>query len=157
MFKLEDLLSNYFEKEIISEYICEKCDIQRGVIKSQVIVALPEVLLLHVNRLSGIQKYKRLYHQVEFPFEDLSMSEFCDLSDKSESSSYDLVGLIGHFGSSVKGHFVAYCYEDKLLSWVEFNDLKAKIVTIQQMEDVLRENIYLLVFRRKTKQSLGQF
>ena len=128
---------------------------QSGVIKTQAIVDLPEILVLHVNRLSGTQKYKRLYHQVEFPFEDLSLSKVSDGAGKTETDSYDLVGLVGHFGSSIKGHFVAYCFEPKVLSWVEFNDLKAKIVTVQQIEDLLRENIYLLVYRRKDNLGFG--
>lgn len=152
-------MQNYFSEEEIIDYVCPKCNIKGKITKLLKIVSLPKILIIHVNRLRGSDRYKRLYNPVQFPFEGLDMREFFQptqlLLEPTEGnmeervSSYDLVGSIAHYGSSFKGHFVSYCFEEELNSWVELNDLKVKLTGASQMEKSILENVYMLFYRRQ--------
>jgi ubiquitin C-terminal hydrolase len=82
---------------------------------------------------------------VEFPLEDLNMSEFT-LSAGSGPLLYDLYGVVNHFGKLGGGHYTAYVKNPEHDNWLEFED--SKVSTIKP-EKVVSEAAYILFYKLK--------
>lgn len=151
-FDLEDLIKMTFQTEKIDDYSCQNCKQKTRVSKHQTISRLPKVLIMHVNRLDISGRIRKTENPLEFPIFDLDMSPFCaveiDESTKKTSAMYDLVAGIAHKGTSSKGHYTAYCLEESSGSWVEYNDQKARILAVSQVELALREHAHMLIYQK---------
>ena len=101
------------------------------------------MLVFHIKRfdLSGrkISKFQ------EYPVE-IDMSKYQDRSDNidNQSTSYSLIGLTEHVGSSdYSGHYIAYTLRGN--SWYKFDDEFFKRVS---EKDALKREAYLLFYQR---------
>lgn len=152
LFDLEDLIRHSFQKEEIDDYSCTRCKKKTKVVKQQTISRLPKVLILHVNRLDIGEKIRKTENPIEFPIADLDMSPFCaveiDDSRKETPANFNLVAGIAHKGTSSKGHYTAYCWEESVDSWVEFNDCKTRVLSVAQVELALREHAHMLIYQQ---------
>lgn len=110
----------------------------------------PEVLLIHVNRVGEFDSALKIKSPVEFPPIGLTLDPFVlNPKDKSKTGvDYRLTGVVVHFGSANRGHYVAFCLLDSDDTWVEFNDLRVREVHASQMMEIAKENVYLLVYER---------
>ena len=86
LFYLNDCLTYYFFQQKMSETpkdfytVCSKCkNIPKNLSKTQEIKSFPNILCIHLNRFSQNEKNNIF---VDFPCEDLSLSDFFDVKKK---------------------------------------------------------------------------
>ena len=97
---------------------CNTCKIQLPATYSTYLYSAPKLLILVLNRGTGIQFKVKL----EF-YTELNLSYFIQLRPNNKNIIYDLVGVVTHMGESgSSGHFIATCKSpiDKL--WYQYND-----------------------------------
>lgn len=113
----------YYEREIISEFKCEKCG--STILMKNTIYKLPKILIINFNRvydkyhLNYLVKYPEYFNTNKYFSEK---PKFINNSLTSESNYYSLNGIIVHYGNSYSGHKTAFCknfFNDK---WYYFDD-----------------------------------
>lgn len=78
---------------------------------------------------------------VEIPFR-LGSEEVPEL----QNDSYQIYAMINHEGKAMaSGHYKATCLIKE--QWVEFDDYKANLITIEQAEEISAQ-AYVLLYRR---------
>ena len=148
---MEDLLRQNFKKEQIDGYFCQKCQKNVAATKSQLIVEVPPILVIHVSRLLGFGSHHKASHPIDYPLTSLNLGEFVDKKNekKPDEIEFDLVAVVAHFGVANKGHYVAYCWNDQVDSWLEYNDLKVRQITGKHLLDATRETAHMLIYERR--------
>lgn len=167
---LQELLAGFFAPENLDGpiYHCEKCSTQnhgaleyRTACKTTSIRKLPGVLRLHLKRFrwSGARREKIQTH-VEFPL-SLDLRAYSTtttaaatlrdtmllLPDDAGSFVYDLVGVIVHEGRGINsGHYVSYCYNASVGSWIHCNDAR---VSVASEQTVLQAQGYVLFYAHR--------
>ena len=79
---------------------------------------------------------------VNFPINDLNLSEYIVGPEKDKNIKYDLYGLVQHFGSLNGGHYTAICKKDE--TWITFNDSQ-----LDYTKNPVTKNAYILFYKRK--------
>lgn len=80
------------------------------------------MLIIHLKRFwCNGNVYKKLLNKVEFPIEELDLSEFVVSSQKSEPH-YTLFAVVQHQGKLSSGHYTASCKNRKNMEWYLYND-----------------------------------
>ena len=70
---LINLITNFFEDEIINDYKCEKCK-RKGINKSHEIVEFPHYLIILIKRFVFFPQPQKLENKIEFE-EQLEISD----------------------------------------------------------------------------------
>ena len=98
--------------------------------------------------LSGNVGSLKLCNSVEFPVDNLNMSEFIP---ECPPESYELYGAIHHFGSVHSGHYTAHVLSGS--GWFNCNDSN-----ISPLESPLSnsDSAYVLFYRKKNRHSSSQ-
>lgn len=148
---MEELLGKGFSRETIHGYVCSRCKGQVDALREVKMAELPQILLVHVNRLYEAESSIKLKNPVEFPLEGLDLSVHLEArKDRAKpASNYRLTGVVVHYGTAYRGHYVAFCREDGEDTWIEYNDLKVREVSASQMIAVAKENMTMLVYERE--------
>ena len=166
---LTESLSMFTNNELLrgdSKYYCEQC--KRKVIarKQLTLAKLPPNLIFHFKRFK-LESYsrhqrelsmKKLCDRIEFPNE-LDFNEFLDMvidpshqTDASQDSVYKLYGIVVHSGPKLGyGHYYAFIKSFDGKQWFRMNDME--VLPINKIK-VLKEQAYLLFYRRKTHRAL---
>jgi len=143
---LLDCLTNFSNPEKLEDnYQCDKCKGLQSATKKVTISELPDVIVLHVNRIrwKGINKHK-IQTKVDFPLRDLDLAAFA--SPNSKDTKYSLCGVVNHSGRHFGGgHYFSYCLNTESSGWVSFSD---GLVTPATEQDVLDSQVYLLFYMR---------
>ena len=143
---LIDLVRFHFRDEVIKDYLCPQCKTKSEVVRSQCIERTPTILTVMLHRLDSPGLPSKIKTQVGFPLTGLDLSAF--VTDQTQHSRFNLIGMISHLGNSRKGHFVAYCFDKRVEAWVEFNDLRARIVGSDCLASKVGKDVYLLFFEK---------
>jgi len=105
---LEESLNKFIAGDVISGYSCEKCNIRGQVLKKLSISKLPNVLIIHLQRIiydydTGMNE--KINSALEFPM-DISMEPYtlCHI----KNSNYKLAGVVVHIGTADSGHYYSY-------------------------------------------------
>ena len=119
---------------------------------------LPPLLLIQLKRFKySVSGQSRLGKQkintyVEYPLDDLDMTEFLLPSMRSQLASpaqahYRLIGVVNHSGTADFGHYYAYCKDEYNAqdNWFEYNDSSVSAV---REGEVVNKNAYVLLYRR---------
>ena len=166
---LTESLSMFTNNELLrgdSKYYCEQC--KRKVIarKQLTLAKLPPNLIFHFKRFK-LESYsshqrelsmKKLCDRIEFPNE-LDFNEFLDMvidpshqNDVSQDSVYELYGIVVHSGPKLGyGHYYAFIKSFDGKQWFRMNDME--VLPINEIK-VLKEQAYLLFYRRKSHRAL---
>lgn len=95
---------------------CPRCKVIREGGQNMNLWRLPDLLTFHIKRFNmSARWHEKISSKVNFPMTGLDMSEWCHkespvLREESEGSyTYDLIGVMNHYGSMTGGHYVATC------------------------------------------------
>uniref|UniRef100_A0A8C2F1M7 Ubiquitin carboxyl-terminal hydrolase 2 n=1 Tax=Cyprinus carpio TaxID=7962 RepID=A0A8C2F1M7_CYPCA len=100
---------------------CYRCKARRRCMKKFTVQKFPKILVLHLKRFSEARvRTSKLSTFVNFPMKDLDLREFA--SDRSSSAVYNLYAVSNHSGTTMGGHYTAYCCNPKNGEWYTYND-----------------------------------
>ena len=132
---LDECFEKYIEGEVISDFKCDSCNKKVDVTKRQLLSSLPNMLILHLQRLVfnlDTLMNEKINSRLDFPME-LDLKKYT--LDQSKNSSYHLVGVVVHYGTAEFGHYYSFIDikkgEDQ---WLEFNDSKIKEFKMKSLE-----------------------
>ncbi|KAI5098860.1 ubiquitin carboxyl-terminal hydrolase 2 isoform X3 [Silurus meridionalis] len=123
---------------------CYRCKARRKCTKKFTVQKFPKILVLHLKRFSEARvRSSKLSTFVNFPMKDLDLREFA--SDRSSSAVYNLYAVSNHSGTTMGGHYTAYCCNPDSGEWYTFNDSR---VTPMSSSQVRSSDAYLLFYER---------
>uniref|UniRef100_A0A3P9L6G6 Ubiquitin carboxyl-terminal hydrolase n=1 Tax=Oryzias latipes TaxID=8090 RepID=A0A3P9L6G6_ORYLA len=99
---------------------CYRCKARRRCTKKFTIQKFPKILVLHLKRFSEARRTSKLSTFVNFPLKDLDLREFA--SGNSTNAMYNLYAVSNHSGTTMGGHYTAYCRNPNSGEWYTFND-----------------------------------
>jgi len=110
-------LSEYCKIQSLDDgWSCPKCGKVSEGKQSLDLWRLPDILTMHIKRFNCSARWReKITTKVNFPLSGLDMSEWCHDESPSmqgpgnESNTYDLIGVMNHYGGMTGGHYVATC------------------------------------------------
>ncbi|XP_061538015.1 ubiquitin carboxyl-terminal hydrolase 2a isoform X2 [Phycodurus eques] len=120
---------------------CYKCKARRRCTKKFTIQKFPKILVLHLKRFSEARRTSKLSTFVNFPLKDLDLREFA--SENSINAVYNLYAVSNHSGTTMGGHYTAYCRNPTSGEWYTFNDSR---VTPMSSSQVRSSDGYVLFY-----------
>ncbi|XP_018424613.1 PREDICTED: ubiquitin carboxyl-terminal hydrolase 2 isoform X2 [Nanorana parkeri] len=121
---------------------CCRCKVRRKCIKKFTIQKFPKILVLHLKRFSeGRIRSSKLSTFVNFPLRDLDLREFS--AEHSTQATYNLYAVSNHSGTTMGGHYTAYCKNTNNGEWHTFNDSR---VTAMSSSQVRSSDAYVLFY-----------
>ena len=103
----------------------------------------PHILIIQLKRFSASSKIDTL---VDFPIENLDLSQFVINKNNDKNLLYDLFAISNHFGGLGGGHYIAYAKNFKDKEWYEFNDSSVHRIS---KESLVSSSAYVLFYRKK--------
>lgn len=150
---LYDCMAAFFSADELKNdnmYSCEKCKKLRNGIKYSRVLALPEMLCIHLKRFRHDLSYSsKISSQVHFPLTGLDMRPYLHKDCRSEVSTYDLTAVICHHGTVGGGHYTCYAKHEPTGNWFEYDD---QLVTKVTPETVQNCEPYVLFYRKTNPQ-----
>lgn len=99
-----------------SNWRCPQCKDYREGSQDMNLWRLPDLLMFHIKRFNMSARWReKISTKVDFPLTGLDMSEWCHKEspalqeDPIGACTYDLIGVMNHYGSMTGGHYVATC------------------------------------------------
>ncbi|XP_069543451.1 ubiquitin carboxyl-terminal hydrolase 2-like isoform X1 [Brachyistius frenatus] len=120
---------------------CYRCKARRRCTKKFTIQKFPKILVLHLKRFSEARRTSKLSTFVNFPMKDLDLREFA--SENSMNAVYNLYAVSNHSGTTMGGHYTAYCRNPNSGEWYTFNDSR---VTPMSSSQVRSSDAYVLFY-----------
>ncbi|XP_035011066.1 ubiquitin carboxyl-terminal hydrolase 2a isoform X2 [Hippoglossus stenolepis] len=120
---------------------CYRCKTRRRCTKKFTIQKFPKILVLHLKRFSEARRTSKLSTFVNFPMKDLDLREFA--SENSINAVYNLYAVSNHSGTTMGGHYTAYCRNPNSGEWYTFNDSR---VTPMSSSQVRSSDAYVLFY-----------
>ena len=120
--KLETLLDNFFDEEIVSfNQKCYECQKICNHKKFSKIYQVPEILIISLQRFNS-ENNNKSETIVEFS-EYLNLTKYIDNNfQNSNEKIYKLYAVINHIGSLSEGHYYSFINFYNKNTWYEFND-----------------------------------
>uniref|UniRef100_A0A671LHR1 Ubiquitin carboxyl-terminal hydrolase 2 n=1 Tax=Sinocyclocheilus anshuiensis TaxID=1608454 RepID=A0A671LHR1_9TELE len=123
---------------------CYRCKARRRCTKKFTVQKFPKILVLHLKRFSEARvRTSKLSTFVNFPMKDLDLREFA--SDRSSSAVYNLYAVSNHSGTTMGGHYTAYCCNPENGEWYTYNDSR---VTPMSASQVRSSDAYVLFYEQ---------
>uniref|UniRef100_UPI00398E4011 ubiquitin carboxyl-terminal hydrolase 2-like isoform X1 n=2 Tax=Pristiophorus japonicus TaxID=55135 RepID=UPI00398E4011 len=111
---------------------CYRCKVRRKCTKKFTIQKFPKILVLHLKRFSEARvRTSKLSTFVNFPLKDLDLREFS--SENSVHAVYNLYAVSNHSGTTMGGHYTAYCKNPQTAEWNNFNDSRVTPISSSQI------------------------
>ncbi|XP_062275132.1 ubiquitin carboxyl-terminal hydrolase 2a isoform X2 [Scomber scombrus] len=120
---------------------CYRCKARRRCTKKFTVQKFPKILVLHLKRFSEARRTSKLSTFVNFPMKDLDLREFA--SGSSINAVYNLYAVSNHSGTTMGGHYTAYCRNPNSGEWYTFNDSR---VTPMSSSQVRSSDAYVLFY-----------
>ncbi|XP_062328707.1 ubiquitin carboxyl-terminal hydrolase 2a isoform X2 [Osmerus eperlanus] len=121
---------------------CCRCKARRRCTKKFTIQKFPKILVLHLKRFSEARvRTSKLSTFVNFPMKDLDLRECA--SGSSINAVYNLYAVSNHSGTTMGGHYTAYCRNPTSGEWYTFNDSR---VTPMSSSQVRSSDGYVLFY-----------
>lgn len=118
---LHDCMNAFFSADELkgdNMYSCEKCNKLRNGVKFSRVLALPEMLCVHLKRFRHDLSYSsKISSPVIFPLTGLDMRQYLHKDCKSKVSTYDLTAIICHHGTVGSGHYICYAKHAPTDKW----------------------------------------
>ncbi|XP_068772999.1 ubiquitin carboxyl-terminal hydrolase 2 isoform X1 [Struthio camelus] len=121
---------------------CCRCKARTRCTKKFSIQKFPKILVLHLKRFSEARiRTSKLTTFVNFQLKDLDLREFA--SQSCNHTVYNLYAVSNHTGTTMGGHYTAYCKSPLSSEWHSFNDSR---VTPMSSSHVRSSDAYLLFY-----------
>ncbi|CAL8350296.1 unnamed protein product [Lota lota] len=120
---------------------CYRCKARRRCTKKFTVQRFPKILVLHLKRFSEARRTSKLSTFVNFPMKELDLREFA--SGNSTNAVYNLYAVSNHSGTTMGGHYTAYCRNPTSGEWYSFNDSR---VTPMSSSQVRSSDAYVLFY-----------
>ncbi|KAK2532792.1 Usp2 [Columba guinea] len=121
---------------------CCRCKARTRCTKKFSIQKFPKILVLHLKRFSEARiRTSKLTTFVNFQLKDLDLREFA--SQSCNHAIYNLYAVSNHSGTTMGGHYTAYCKNPVSSEWHSFNDSR---VTPMSSSHVRSSDAYLLFY-----------
>ncbi|NWU72754.1 UBP2 hydrolase, partial [Pterocles burchelli] len=121
---------------------CCRCKTRTRCTKKFSIQKFPKILVLHLKRFSEARiRTSKLTTFVNFQLKDLDLREFA--SQSCNHAVYNLYAVSNHSGTTMGGHYTAYCKNPVSGEWHSFNDSR---VTPMSSSHVRSSDAYLLFY-----------
>ncbi|XP_064896352.1 ubiquitin carboxyl-terminal hydrolase 2 isoform X1 [Columba livia] len=121
---------------------CCRCKARTRCTKKFSIQKFPKILVLHLKRFSEARiRTSKLTTFVNFQLKDLDLREFA--SQSCNHAVYNLYAVSNHSGTTMGGHYTAYCKNPVSSEWHSFNDSR---VTPMSSSHVRSSDAYLLFY-----------
>lgn len=150
---LHDCMAAFFSADELkgdNMYSCEKCNKLRNGLKFSRVLALPEMLCVHLKRFRHDLSYSsKISSPVIFPLTGLDMRQYLHKDCKSKVSTYDLTAVICHHGTVGSGHYICYAKHSPTDRWFEYDD---QTVTQVSAETVQNCEAYVLFYQKYNPQ-----
>lgn len=150
---LHDCMGAFFSADELkgdNMYSCEKCNKLRNGLKFSRVLALPEMLCVHLKRFRHDLSYSsKISSPVIFPLTGLDMRQYLHKDCKSKVSTYDLSAVICHHGTVGSGHYICYAKHSPTDKWFEYDD---QTVTQVSPEAVQNCEAYVLFYQKSNPQ-----
>ncbi|KAM3838126.1 ubiquitin carboxyl-terminal hydrolase 2-like, partial [Diretmus argenteus] len=142
---LMDFMRLFTEEDVLDgdeKPTCYRCKAKRRCTKKFTVQKFPKILVLHLKRSSEARNTRRQKTMfVNFPMEDLDLREFA--SENSINAVYNLYAVSNHSGTTMGGHYTAYCRNPNSGEWYTFNDSR---VTPMSSSQVRSSDAYVLFY-----------
>jgi hypothetical protein len=100
-----------------ADRICDSCK-QEGAVETNIVVKLPPVVVLHIQKTKTVKELKTAVPPVDYP-ETLNFNSI----SAGPTKNYRLFAVVDHLGQSVdRGHYIAHVYHHVRKEWFTFND-----------------------------------
>ena len=128
----------YFSEEIVDDYNCDKCNNKVKLKKTTIIFSLPNILVIHLNRMkyNNNGELEKISSKFDFPLE-LDIKKYCVENNNQNELyyKYNLKGINIHKGDADGGHYVSliqtskeenkwYLFDDSYVSEYNFNNFE---------------------------------
>ncbi|XP_060643252.1 ubiquitin carboxyl-terminal hydrolase 2 isoform X2 [Anolis sagrei] len=149
---LADCLRLFTKEDILDgdeKPTCCHCKARTKCTKKFSIQRFPKILVLHLKRFSEARiRSSKLTTFVNFPLKDLDLREFA--SQNCNHAVYNLYAVSNHSGTTMGGHYTAYCKNPVSGEWHAFNDSR---VTPLSASHVRSSDAYLLFYELSSPSS----
>nr|XP_008122113.1 PREDICTED: LOW QUALITY PROTEIN: ubiquitin carboxyl-terminal hydrolase 2 [Anolis carolinensis] len=149
---LADCLRLFTKEDILDgdeKPTCCHCKARTKCTKKFSIQRFPKILVLHLKRFSEARiRSSKLTTFVNFPLKDLDLREFA--SQSCNHAVYNLYAVSNHSGTTMGGHYTAYCKNPVSGEWHAFNDSR---VTPLSASHVRSSDAYLLFYELSSPSS----
>ncbi|XP_065273230.1 ubiquitin carboxyl-terminal hydrolase 2 isoform X1 [Emys orbicularis] len=121
---------------------CCRCKTRTRCTKKFSIQRFPKILVLHLKRFSEARiRTSKLTTFISFQLKDLDLREFA--AQSCNHAVYNLYAVSNHSGTTMGGHYTAYCKSPVSGEWHTFNDSR---VTPMSSSHVRSSDAYLLFY-----------
>jgi len=157
---LQTCLSLWGEEETLSEenaWYCSQCREHKMAKKSLRLWRAPEILVVHLKRFSyTTYSRNKVESFVEYPLENLDLSEFIAGPCPMEGANYDLYAISNHYGGLGGGHYTAYAKSPwkqegngvpEKTGWYNFDD--SYVSPVSNLPTIKSNNAYVLFYKRR--------
>ena len=162
--KLEECLDKFIAEEKIEDYHCEKCDKKITNIKKVLIDKLPNILIIHLQRIAFNYTtflMDKINDEISFEL-NLNIKKYTvDKNNKdvdTENYEYEYIGVIIHSGTAQYGHYYSIINIKSEYKMYKFNDTAVTEMTSEKFKQELNynsrdyfPNAYMLLFQKKIK------
>ncbi|XP_041947751.1 ubiquitin carboxyl-terminal hydrolase 2 isoform X2 [Alosa alosa] len=147
---LTDCIKLFTKEDVLDgdeKPICQRCKSRRKCTKKFTIQKFPKILVLHLKRFSepGRVKTSKLSTFVNFPLKELDLRDFA--SENSATAIYNLYAVSNHIGTTLGGHYTAYCRNPALGEWYSYNDSRVNPMSSSQVRS---SDAYVLFYELAT-------
>lgn len=150
---LHDCMGAFFSADELkgdNMYSCEKCNKLRNGLKFSRVLALPEMLCVHLKRFRHDLSYSsKIGSPVIFPMTGLDMRQYLHKDCKSKVSTYDLSAVICHHGTVGSGHYICYAKHAPTDKWFEYDDQTVSPVSPETVQNC---EAYVLFYQKSNPQ-----
>ena len=162
---LEDCLDKFISEEKIEDYNCEKCNKKITNIKKVLIDKLPNILIIHLQRISfNYETFLMEKINDDITFEPkLNIKKFTvDKNNKdvdTEKYEYEYIGVIVHSGTAQSGHYYSiiqtnvenkiYKFNDTSVTEISYDNLQREFISNNNRD--FSPSPYMLLFQKKIK------
>jgi ubiquitin carboxyl-terminal hydrolase 4/11/15 len=146
-----DCFKNFIKLEKLdesNEWFCTECKKHQKATKKMEIYHAPHILIIHLKRFTSNRKIDVL---VDFPINDLDISNYVINNDDNLPLTYDLFAISNHYGSMGFGHYTAFAKNPLDGNWYEFDDSR---VSKRSEKDLVSCNAFVLFYKRKGLEKL---